>query len=265
MTDRSTWAKTFGIDPAGYDQGRPDYPDRVYELLRMHCGLGPGTRAFEIGPGTGIASRALLASGISTLTAIEPDPRLAAFLADSPAGADRRLQIVNAAFADATLPDAAFDLGVAAMTMHWLDPVPALTKVAQLLRPGGAWAMWWTSYGDAIGVDAFHEATVHLFPPVEPGAPSVSVSQPFALDPAARIAELAAAGLVPSAYELVRWSVPFDVKQTKALYSTFPHIRSMPDAERAELLDAIGQVVIDSFAGLVARTMLTPVYIAYRP
>jgi SAM-dependent methyltransferase len=265
MTDRSTWASTFGLDAAGYDHGRPDYPERVYELLRARCDLGPGTRAFEIGPGTGIATRALLASGVAALTAIEPDPRLAAFLAASPAGADQRLRIVKATFADAALPEASFDLGVAATTMHWLDPGPAMSKIARLLRPGGSWAMWWTIFGDAIGVDAFHEATLHLFPPVEPGAPSISVSQPFALDPSARFAELAAAGLVPSTHELIRWSAPFDVKRTKALYSTFPHIRTMPSAERVALLDAIGRVVTDAFGGLVERTMLTPVYIAYRP
>src|SRR5688500_8013511 len=114
-TSRAGWASSFGIDPAGYDHGRPDYPDLVYDRIREACGLGAGTRVFEIGPGTGIATRALLRHGAAALTAIEPDPRLAAFLATAN-GADDRLQIINATFAEADLPEAAFDLGIAATT-----------------------------------------------------------------------------------------------------------------------------------------------------
>lgn len=261
---RSDWASSFGRDPVGYDRGRPDYPELVYDRLQEQCGLGPGTNLFEIGPGSGIATRALLARGIGSLTAIEPDARLAAFLAASPAGDDRRLRIVIAPFADADLPDAAYDLGVAATTMHWLDPVTSLAKCVRLLQPGGCWAMWWTIFGDALGVDAFHEATVHLFRPEHTGA-TVSVSQPFALDHEARLADLATAGFVGGSHELIRWSAGFDEAATRALYATFPHIRTLPPPERTALLDQLGQVVRDDFAGGVERTLLTPLYIARRP
>ncbi len=267
MTDstRSVWAVSFGLDPAGYDQGRPPYPDFIYERLEERCGLGPGTRGFEIGPGTGIATRALLERGLSSLTAIEPDTRLAAFLAENTPGAGDRLQVVATTFADADLPEAAFDLGVAATTLHWLDPLPTLRKVVRLLRPGGTWAMWWTIYGDAIGTDDFHEATRHLFPPQETGKRRSDASNSFALDSTARLAEFSASGLVDGSYELMRWSLPFDAARTRGLYATFPHIRTQPPAERDHLLDQLGRVVDESFGGVVHRTLLTPLYIARRP
>ncbi|WP_352981448.1 rRNA adenine N-6-methyltransferase family protein [Mesorhizobium sp. M1227] len=47
------------------------------------CGVGPATTAFEIGPGTGQATRPLLDLGLSSVVAIEPDERLAVFLSDN--------------------------------------------------------------------------------------------------------------------------------------------------------------------------------------
>ncbi len=47
--ERAEGQRAFGIDPTGYDQARPDYPPRVYEILHDRCGLRPGARTFEIG------------------------------------------------------------------------------------------------------------------------------------------------------------------------------------------------------------------------
>ena len=39
------------------------YPDRLYAILERVCGLGSETTVLEVGPGTGQASRELLARG----------------------------------------------------------------------------------------------------------------------------------------------------------------------------------------------------------
>ena len=38
----------FGNDPLAYANGRPDYPEELYQRLRIRCELGPGISAFEI-------------------------------------------------------------------------------------------------------------------------------------------------------------------------------------------------------------------------
>src|SRR5436309_2048803 len=53
--------QVYGSDPEDYDAARPDYPDRVYQLLESRCGIAPGTEVLEIGPGTGRVTRRLLA------------------------------------------------------------------------------------------------------------------------------------------------------------------------------------------------------------
>src|SRR5215208_4481156 len=79
--------RLFGADPANYHDARPEYPERVYDLLTTRCGLGPGTATLEIGPGTGLATHRLLALGADPLVAVEPDARLAQFLTDRLQGA----------------------------------------------------------------------------------------------------------------------------------------------------------------------------------
>src|SRR5690349_15065291 len=102
--------RAFGADAANYDSARPEYRARIYEVLQNRCGLRPGTQTFEIGPGTGLATRRLLEAGASPLTVVEPDARLVAKLKQrSP-----EVTIVNAAFEDADLTPAMFDLGCAA-------------------------------------------------------------------------------------------------------------------------------------------------------
>jgi len=94
---------------------------------------------FEIGAGTGTATRELLKYGAKPLAAVEPDERLAAYLRETIP--NEALTVVVAPFEEAALPEASFDLGVSATAFHWLDEDFALTKVSKLLRPESWWAM----------------------------------------------------------------------------------------------------------------------------
>src|SRR5580693_5252784 len=78
--ERLNARRAFGKDPVTYDKTRPPYPPRVYQILRNRCGLKYGSRVFEIGPGSGRATRQLLRLGANPLTLVEPDERLANYL-----------------------------------------------------------------------------------------------------------------------------------------------------------------------------------------
>ena len=138
----------FGGDPAGYHAARLGYPARVFDLVCEQCAIGPETRAFEIGPGTGKATRAMLDLGLGSVVGVEPDARLAAYLEAKLGGPRLRLKV--SPFEAADLPEADFDLGYAATSFHWLAAAPALAKVVRLLRPGGCWAMWWTAQSAVV-------------------------------------------------------------------------------------------------------------------
>jgi len=82
--------RLYGADPVGYDEGRPGYPQCVYDLLSTRCGPGPGTAVLEIGPGTGRVTEPLTARG-ATVVAVEPDAALADYLRARMAGTDTQI------------------------------------------------------------------------------------------------------------------------------------------------------------------------------
>lgn len=249
----------FGGDAANYDAARPAYPDWVFETLTGSCGLKPGARAFEIGPGTGQATVRLLTEGANPLTAIEPDARLATYLrARLPAPA---LHVANAAFEDADLAPESFDLGAAATSFHWMDQRQALAKVARVLKREGWWAAWWNVFGDPERHDAFHEATDELLN----GSERAPGQYPFALDTAARLADIAAVDAFTGVQvDIRKWTLHLSTAQMRALYATYSQFSVLAPDARERLLDGLAEIAEREFGGRVERNMCTALYIAQR-
>ncbi len=253
---RTFGRQAFGLDPAGYDAARPPYPEWVFDFLRERCGLMPGIATFEVGAGTGTASRRLLELGANPLVAVEPDERLAAFLQETIR--DKALTVVVAPFEEALLQEASFDMGVSATAFHWLEEEAALNKVAKLLRPGGWWAMFWNVFGDSGRADPFHEATKSLLgKPLSPSEGSGDV--PFALDVDARLAAIGRVGAFESIeHRTSTWSLHLDADQTVALYATYSNINIRPD--RDDVLNELQRIAREEFQDHVTRNMTTSLY-----
>jgi SAM-dependent methyltransferase len=254
--------RLFGNDPKAYAEARPEYPDELYERLATRCGLRVGTSVFEIGPGSGIATRRLLSLGASPLRAIEPDPRLAAFLRET--NETSSLEIDQAAFDESMLPEDWFDLGVAATSFHWLEQRSALAKVYRCLKPGGWWAMWWNQFGSEEP-DEFQQATDHLFAGTA-DSPSWSREKriPFGLDRESRLQDLSAAGFKDIEIELWSSSLTCDTARLVALYSTFSPIQALEPDSRREFLSKLAQIADEQFGGRVERALVTVLYTGQR-
>lgn len=265
---RDEGRRVFGDVAETYDRYRPPYPAGVWERLTAVGAIHPGSAVFEIGPGTGQATRELLRRGADPLLAIEPDPRLAAVLADRLAG-DRmadRVTIDVRPFEDVALKPAGYDLGVAATSFHWLDQASALLRVAAALKRGGWWAMWWTEFGDPLGDDPFNDATGHLFAD-GPTSPSHAApgDLPFALRVDERRHDLAATGAFDKiSHEVMRVIVPMTTGQVVGLSRTFSPVAMRPEPERERLLASLARITDEQFGGLVRRPMLTTLYLARR-
>ena len=230
---RSFGRQAFGEDPANYDAARPDYPDWVFETLRDRCGLGPGCATFEVGAGTGKATRPLLAAGADPLFAIEPDARLAQYLGASTASP--ALRVVNAPFETAELPWGDFDLGLAATSFHWIDALAGLDRAAALLRDG----------------------------PRSPSQDARGTSN------ALRMGDWMSAFGRCGAFEdiaarLERWELVLDPDQVVALYSTYSNIAAYPPDERRGVLAELRRIAAEEFGGRVGRNMITILYTARR-
>jgi SAM-dependent methyltransferase len=260
--DRSEGRQLFGYDPVSYDAARPGHPERVYEILATRCGLGRGTRVLEVGPGTGQATRRLLARGAS-LVLVEPNARLAAHLQETYAD---DVEVLQVSLEEAGLARGSFDLAVAASSFHWVDEPVGLDAMRAALRPGGWIALWWTLFGEGSEPDAFIRATTPLLDGLD-SSPTRGVTgrPPHALDVAARAAALDAAGFVDVEHELVGWEWSWDSAGIRALYGSFSPIIRLEDVKRERILDEIETIAERDFDGRVERALRTSIYTARKP
>ncbi len=265
----------YGGDPEGYHASRRDYPARLFELIGARCAISPATRAFEIGPGTGKATRPMLELGLRSVVGVEPDARLADYLRAKIA--DPRLRLEVAPFEDADLPEGGFELGYAASSFHWLDMVPALEKVARLLKPGGTWAMWWNIHQDPDRPGPFGDAITPLIRQLRAEAPSfrneprdalpggLPLVMARTLQVDERVAELRAAGFSDIEHEMIRDEACFDTAAIRALYGSFSVMRDVAPERAEAFLDRLAEIVETEFGGQVQRACVMPVYTARKP
>jgi SAM-dependent methyltransferase len=130
-------ARSFGAVAREYDLARPSYPS---ELVDDIVALLPGRDVVEVGAGTGKATVLFGACGLA-MTCIEPDPQMAAVLAENTAQLPNVTVIVSA-FEDFQ-PAGLFDGLIAAQSWHWTSPEHRWLKAASMLREGGVIALFW--------------------------------------------------------------------------------------------------------------------------
>lgn len=251
----------YGQDPRSYDAGRPDYPERVYEVLVQRCGLGDGSRVIEIGPGTGLATARLLSLG-AHVTGVEANAGLAAHLQQTRSG--KNLEVIVAPFEDAELAPGAFDLAAAANSFHWIEPGVGAPKLRRLLVPGGWVAVWDMLFDDPTRSDELAPFMERLLG-VSSTFASPTGGLPFPLDEAGRLPELHQAGFLDVESEVIRSEVTMDAAQVRALYASMTIILGRPPGEQAQLLDAIEAIVRDEFAGRVERHFVTGLFTGRNP
>jgi SAM-dependent methyltransferase len=132
----------FGEAAELYDRARAGYPEALVEEVLRFTGVEMARpRAVEVGAGTGKATVAFAARGLEIL-ALEPSPAMAA-VAMRHCSRFPRVRIVGATFEDWTVDASAFDLLFSAQAWHWVDPSVRYVKAAQVLRAGGALALFW--------------------------------------------------------------------------------------------------------------------------
>lgn len=254
--ERQIGRTIFGSDAAGYAAGRPGYPDALFDLLSERCGLGVGTRVLDVGAGTGQATRVLVERG-ARVTAVEPDARMAAALAGSIGSS---ATVLGMSLAEVRL--GGFDLGVAASSWGWLDPIREHPQVARLLRPGGWWAMWWNVFqkpeGDRVLDAAMAGATLH--------AGTIVNDLHYALNAPARLAELAAIGMVDTRYVELANLVGLTPAAFRALVATLSPIRALAGEDRARWLARVEAMAEEEAVdGYVQRRFRVPVFLARKP
>jgi SAM-dependent methyltransferase len=129
-------AMSYDAVAAAYDLGRPGYPPELVDDAVRLAGLVPGSRILEIGSGTGQATRPLASKGFE-MTCLEPGRHLAAILRGHLAGRSSAT-VVERRFEDWPVEPGAYDLVLAATSLHHVAADVRYAKSARALRTAGS-------------------------------------------------------------------------------------------------------------------------------
>ncbi|KAI0780852.1 S-adenosyl-L-methionine-dependent methyltransferase [Trametes elegans] len=137
----------FGTGNELYDRARPSYQANALAYIRQAIKSPPPLNVVEIGSGTGIFTRALLAhpdwtSAVKELRAIEPSAGMRDVFTKTVS--DPRVSVAEGTFDTTGVEDGWADLIVIAQAFHWCpDHDKALAEFARVLKPGGIVAFIW--------------------------------------------------------------------------------------------------------------------------
>ena len=219
-----------------YASARPPYPAELWERVRRTGLVAPGRRAVDLGAGAGEATGPRVAAG--------GDGGAGGAGAGGAAGLAARhptAEVVVARAEDAELGRAAFDLAVAATSIHWMDLDALLPRLHRALVPAGRFLVWRHVFGDpAAEPTAFRDRVARI---VARRSRPPRAGNPEAVRETA--ARLTASGLF--AVEDIgeyRWSIELDPEQVHGLFSTFSDwSRDEVDEVAAAVADLGGRVV----------------------
>lgn len=150
-----------------YASARPTYPPALGEWL---AGLGLlSGRVADVGAGTGLFTRLLLAHGSGpafAVDAVEPNPEMRAQLGtalvqETLAG---RLRVHDGTSEATSLDSTSVSLVTAAQAAHWFSPVPTVREFRRVLVPGGQILLVWNDWrGAETPFNAAYRAVVTHF------------------------------------------------------------------------------------------------------
>ena len=235
------------VDPMHFDQRvdayekfRPPYPDALWKRLQDLGLLMAGKRVVELGAGSGQATATLVEAGL-TVTAVEPGQSLAERLrARLP-----QVTILAGTAEDADLPEAGFDLAVAATSVHWLDLDVVLPKLHRALVPDGSFVVWRTAFGDPTVRTPFRDRVEQI---VGRRRQTPARTRPDELDTAGWVAELTASGLFLEAHrDHFPWSIELRADQVHGLFSTFSNWTAAEAEEAAQAARDLGGSVTEHY------------------
>jgi SAM-dependent methyltransferase len=131
----------FGEAVEQYASARPGYPEAMIDDVLEYA--DPVSEILEVGAGTGKATVDFAARGIA-ITCLEPDPRMAARLAQE-CSPFPQVTIEVARLENYSRP-LAFDALIAAQSWHWVDHSRRWDLAHEAVRTGGTIALFWNIY-----------------------------------------------------------------------------------------------------------------------
>jgi SAM-dependent methyltransferase len=148
----------FSSKVGDYRASRPDYPPELFDALSSRCGLNARSLVVDVGAGTGLLTRGLLARRCRVI-AVEPNAEMRRACDEALSGISGYRSVEGCA---ETMPleTASADLVTAAQAFHWFEVARARDECLRVLRRDGQVALIWN---DRLSSDPLHVALDALF------------------------------------------------------------------------------------------------------
>ncbi|MGH8995111.1 MAG: class I SAM-dependent methyltransferase [Acidimicrobiales bacterium] len=258
-----------------YDDIRPHYPAALFDDIESITGLRRGDRVFEIGCGTGIATRSLLDRGF-VVDAVEPGPTMARIALERAHGLP--LHVEPGTFETWKPGDRSYTAVFSATAIHWVDPRVRWAKAASVLRDGGHLALATTRTVDGGGFADLNAMSQdlhdeHLFSDFgrSPSSESLETALTAAGDDIGLVwgeadpkggAHPAGSWFEPSVVRTYHWEQSYDATEAVRLLSTYSAYLAMDDDRRSALMDSLARLVDEELGGSVSRPYLSILAVA---
>jgi SAM-dependent methyltransferase len=243
----------FSFDEAAeiYDGVRPSYPTDLFDALFQMLPSLP--EIVEVGPGTGQATKDLLARGASVL-AIEIGTAMAAKLRSNlPSD---RLNVIVGDFEVVDIGASAADAVFSATAYHWISPEAQTDRPATILRPGGIMAivdLIQVQSPDDAGFFAAAQPTYERYEQGHSGPPAPTRAS---VDPAIREVLEADRRFDTVAVRRYDWNQTYSASDYRNLMLSYSGTQMMDESDRVGLLDDIESLIRKDFGGAVTRPLV---------
>ena len=141
MSDNQHRRTTFDGVAQLYDSARPPYPEALCDDIESYARLHENARILEVGCGTGQATLPMARRGYA-IDGVELGAKMATIARDK-LSAFPKANIICADFETVSLPRETYNLLLSATAFLWINPAIRFQKARDLLKPGGALALFW--------------------------------------------------------------------------------------------------------------------------
>jgi SAM-dependent methyltransferase len=243
--------ESFDAVPDVYERIRPRYPAAMFADLFALLPASP--HVVEVGPGTGQATRDLLARGAS-VHAVEIGPAMAAKLRKVVQGHDLTVTVGN--FEDVPRAQHEYDCVFSATAYHWISPAAQLDRPAALLKPRGVVAIVDTIQVASPADEGFFAAAQPIYERYGEGHKGPPAPRREDADPRIRAALEADDRFEQVAVRRYDSDQTYTAAQYRDLMLSYSSTLLMEPTARQGLLDDMEAFIEEHFANRVVRPLV---------
>lgn len=148
----------FSARVGDYSKHRPAYPAEILGFLARETGLPEASTVADVGAGTGIFTRLLLAQGYHVL-AVEPNDGMRE-TADRQSAGDPRYTGIRGTAEATSLPAQSVAAIFCAQAFHWCDPARCAVEWRRILQSGGWAVLLWNTIDERPPFDRDYQAAI---------------------------------------------------------------------------------------------------------